>query len=208
VALGWPAADPVIGLVITVAILGVLRSAIRQVGARLMDAVDPSLVDQATAAVMSVHGVQEVRELRIRWIGHTLRAEVDANVDPGLTVTRAHDIAHHAETHLLDVRTSDHASHHQILRQDGPVRPPREKPTAWLRTYRHLEGTARRFGDGISGHLGANPGDVDLGPRSAIRRNPAIGSAPFYNPDRAKDHLFIQKGRARTRRVFDLLRSV
>ena len=36
---GW--ADPVVGLLITVAILGVLRSAVRQVGARLMDAVDP-----------------------------------------------------------------------------------------------------------------------------------------------------------------------
>jgi cation diffusion facilitator family transporter len=102
VALGWPAADPIIGLVITVAILGVLRSAIRQVGARLMDAVDPTLVDQATAAVMSVKGVKQVRELRIRWIGHTLRAEVDATVDPTLTVTQAHDIAHHAETHLLE----------------------------------------------------------------------------------------------------------
>jgi cation diffusion facilitator family transporter len=102
VALGWRAADPVIGLVITVAILGILRSAIRQVGARLMDAVDPALVDQATAAVTSVPGVQAVRELRIRWIGHTLRAEVDATVDPALTVTQAHDIAHHAEKHLLD----------------------------------------------------------------------------------------------------------
>ena len=102
VALGWRAADPVIGLVITVAILGVLRSAVRQVGARLMDAVDPALVDQATAAVTSVAGVKAVRELRIRWIGHTLRAEVDATVDPDLTVTQAHDIAHHAETHLLN----------------------------------------------------------------------------------------------------------
>ena len=46
VAVGWQRADPLIGLVITVAILGVLRSAARQVFARLMDAVDPSLVDQ------------------------------------------------------------------------------------------------------------------------------------------------------------------
>lgn len=101
VAIGWRAADPVIGLVITVAILGVLRSAVRQVGARLMDAVDPALVDQATAAVTSADGIRAVRELRIRWIGHSLRAEVDATVDPGLTVTQAHDIAHHAEAHLL-----------------------------------------------------------------------------------------------------------
>jgi cation diffusion facilitator family transporter len=102
VALGWRQADPVIGLVITVAILGVLRSAIRQVGARLLDAVDPDLVDRATAAVASVTGIGTVREIRVRWVGHTLRAEVDATVDPDLTVTQAHDIAHHAEAHLLD----------------------------------------------------------------------------------------------------------
>jgi cation diffusion facilitator family transporter len=102
VALRWRWADPVVGLVITVAILGVLRSAIHQIGARLMDAVDPVLVEQATAAVTGVPGVIEVRELRIRWIGHTLRAEVDAFVDADLTVTQAHEVAHHAERHLLD----------------------------------------------------------------------------------------------------------
>jgi len=101
VALGWSWADPVIGLAITVAILGVLRSAVRQVAARLMDAVDPVLVDQATTAVTSVPGIDEVRELRIRSIGHTLRAEVDATVAPTLTLTQAHDLAHHAEAHLL-----------------------------------------------------------------------------------------------------------
>ena len=101
VALGWQQADPIIGLVITVAILGVLRSAVSEVGARLMDAVDPDLVDQATAAVTSVEGISAVRDLRIRWIGHTLRAEVDVTVPSDLTVVQAHDLAHHAEAHLL-----------------------------------------------------------------------------------------------------------
>ena len=101
VALGWREADPIVGLMITIAILGVLRSAVRQVGARLMDAVDPGLVDQATAAVTSVEGISAVRDLRIRWIGHTLRAEVDVTVPSDLTVVEAHDLAHHAEAHLL-----------------------------------------------------------------------------------------------------------
>jgi cation diffusion facilitator family transporter len=101
IALGWKQADPLIGLVITVAILGILRSAVRQVGARLMDAVDPTLVDQASAAVISVDGISGVRELRIRWIGHTLRAEVDVTVDPDISLAQAHDLAHHAEAHLL-----------------------------------------------------------------------------------------------------------
>jgi cation diffusion facilitator family transporter len=101
VAIGWRLADPVVGLAITVAILGVLRTAIRQVGARLMDAVDPGLVEQATAVIADVDGVQQVRDLRIRWIGHTLRAEADVTVAADLTITQAHDITHHAEAHLL-----------------------------------------------------------------------------------------------------------
>ena len=56
-ALGWNWADPVVGLLITATILGILRSAVRQVGARLMDAVDPQLVDQAQASISSVPGV-------------------------------------------------------------------------------------------------------------------------------------------------------
>jgi len=113
VALGLPWADPVVGLLITVAILGVLRSAVKQVGARLMDAVDPIIVDQATTAISSVEGVRQIRELRIRWIGHTLRAEVDVTADPTLSITQAHDLAHHAEDHLLtDVRRLTAATVH------------------------------------------------------------------------------------------------
>lgn len=86
---------------ITAAILGVLRSAVRQVGARLLDAVDPVLVAQATAAATSVPGVTGVREMRVRWVGDTLRAEVDATVDPELTVGEVHEVARHVERHLL-----------------------------------------------------------------------------------------------------------
>ena len=101
VALGWQVADPIVGLVITLAILGVARSAARQVGSRLLDAVDPNLVDQATSVVAATPGVTGVAELRLRWVGHTLRAEVDAAVDPSLSVAEAHDVAHHVERHLL-----------------------------------------------------------------------------------------------------------
>jgi len=112
-AIGWDWADPVVGLTITVAILGVLRSAIRQVGARLMDAVDPDIVDRATAAIATLDGISEIRDLRIRWIGHTLRAEADVTVSPLLTVGEAHDVAHHAEAHLVaEVRRLNAATIH------------------------------------------------------------------------------------------------
>jgi cation diffusion facilitator family transporter len=101
VALGWSAADPVIGLLITVAILSALRDAAREVYRRLVDAVDPALVEQAEAALGEVGGVRGVGRVRLRWIGHSLRAEADIVVDPALTVVEAHALAVEAEHSLI-----------------------------------------------------------------------------------------------------------
>src|SRR5215213_5935443 len=101
VALGFPVADPLVGLLITVAILVVLRDAAREVYRRLMDAVDPDLVATAETAVSSTPGVADVGDLRLRWIGHALRAEVEIVVDPNLSLVEAHEVAHNAEHQLL-----------------------------------------------------------------------------------------------------------
>ncbi|MFE9097524.1 cation diffusion facilitator family transporter [Streptomyces sp. NPDC007264] len=100
-ALGWNAADPLVGLAITAAILLVLRDAAREVFRRVLDAVDPALVDRAERALREVPGVREVGELRLRWIGHRLRAEVAVVVDGEVSVRRAHDIAVDAEHALM-----------------------------------------------------------------------------------------------------------
>src|SRR5262249_56832062 len=75
VALGWDWADPVAGLLITVAILAVLRQAGREVWRRLMDAVDPSLTDPAEQTLRATPGVLGTGQVRLRWTGHQLRAE-------------------------------------------------------------------------------------------------------------------------------------
>lgn len=100
-ALGWQLADPIVGLAITAAIALVLRDAAREVFRRVMDAVDPALVDRAERALREVAGVREVGELRLRWIGHRLRAEVAVVVDGEATVRQAHAIAVDAEHALL-----------------------------------------------------------------------------------------------------------
>ncbi|WP_405609915.1 cation diffusion facilitator family transporter [Streptomyces sp. NBC_01508] len=100
-AIGWRLADPVVGLLITAAIVLVLRDAAREVFRRVMDAVDPALVDAAEAALLDVAGVRAVGELRLRWIGHRLRAEVAVVVDGELTVRQAHRVAVEAEHALL-----------------------------------------------------------------------------------------------------------
>ncbi|MFD4624863.1 cation diffusion facilitator family transporter [Streptomyces sp. NPDC058475] len=100
-ALGWQLADPLVGLAITAAIVLVLRDAAREVFRRVMDAVEPELVDRAERALREVTGVRDVGELRLRWIGHRLRAEVAVVVDGEVSVRQAHRIAVEAEHALL-----------------------------------------------------------------------------------------------------------
>ena len=101
VAVGWRWADPVVGLGITLAILFVLKDAAREVYRRLMDAVDPALVDKVTETLQETDGVAEVGAVHLRWIGHTLRAECEIVVPADLTVTAAHAIAVDAEHRLI-----------------------------------------------------------------------------------------------------------
>jgi cation diffusion facilitator family transporter len=90
--IGFPQADPIIGLLITVAILWVLKGAAGQVFARLMDAVDPDLTDAVERAAHQP-GVEEVSSVRIRWIGHRLEAEAHVVVDCDLSTISSHGIA-------------------------------------------------------------------------------------------------------------------
>ncbi|PKH37873.1 cation diffusion facilitator family transporter [Nocardioides alpinus] len=98
---GFPLADPLIGLLITVAILLVLRGASRDIYRRLMDAVDPALTEQATTTVRATDGVLDVEYLRLRWIGHRISAEAGVIVAADLDLHTAHDIAHDAQHRLL-----------------------------------------------------------------------------------------------------------
>lgn len=100
VALGFPLADPIVGPLITAAILAVLRTAARDVFRRLLDGVDPAMVDAAEQALAARPGVQAVRSVRMRWIGHRLHADAELDVDPALDLAQAHRIAHDAEHEL------------------------------------------------------------------------------------------------------------
>jgi cation diffusion facilitator family transporter len=101
VAAGFERADAIAGLAIAVLIVSVLREAAGAVLARLMDAVDPALTDQARGVLAGVDGVVDVGELRIRWIGHRLHAEAAITVDADLSLAAAHRITEDARHHLL-----------------------------------------------------------------------------------------------------------
>ncbi|HET8765997.1 MAG TPA: cation diffusion facilitator family transporter [Pedococcus sp.] len=101
VAIGWRWADPAVGLVITVAILLVLRTAAREVFRRLMDGVEPELTASAQAAVTGTDGVRALHRLRLRWVGHEVHADVSVEVDPSLSLAQAHEVARTVEHRLV-----------------------------------------------------------------------------------------------------------
>jgi len=98
---GYPIADAVVGLLITVAILFVLRDAGRRVFHRLMDAVEPELTDTAQRIVAATPGVEPGPDVRIRWVGHQLWADVQVIVDSERSFTDAHAIAEEARHRLM-----------------------------------------------------------------------------------------------------------
>jgi cation diffusion facilitator family transporter len=100
--LGYPLADPIIGLLIAAAILVIVWQSGKTVFTRLLDGVDPEVIDEIrSAATHHVEGVEEVTEVRARWLGHRLRAEVNVAVDPGLSVEERHAIAREVNHQLL-----------------------------------------------------------------------------------------------------------
>lgn len=101
--LGFPLADPVVGLLIAVVILRIAWTSGKAVLLRVLDAVDPAIVEEVKQVARETAGVEEVTEVRVRWIGHRLHAELNLAVDAALTIEQGHDIA-------LDVR-------HRLLHQ-------------------------------------------------------------------------------------------
>ena len=102
--LGFPLADPIVGIFITVLILRIVWASARTVFARMIDGVGPEVVDEIRHAALHIEGVEQVSEVRARWIGHRLHGEVNLAVAPALSVSEAHALgqaARHAILHHL-----------------------------------------------------------------------------------------------------------
>ena len=90
---GFERADPIVGLIISIAIFAVLRGAAKQVYYRLMDAVDPAIVESISHEAAHTPGVQAVESTKVRWLGHRLVADITIDVDPTATVDQGHQVA-------------------------------------------------------------------------------------------------------------------
>jgi cation diffusion facilitator family transporter len=87
--LGFPLADPIIGLLITIAILGIVWQSARSVLTRMLDGVDPAMVSEIRHAAEHVPGVAKILDVKARWLGHKLHADVAILVDGALSVSEA-----------------------------------------------------------------------------------------------------------------------
>jgi cation diffusion facilitator family transporter len=102
--LGFPIADPIVGFLITIAILFIVKDTIVAMWFRLMDAVDPALVDSLETAAQNVSGVEKVDNVRVRWLGHRLLAEMHITVNEDLPTRASHLIAEEVRHALFHVQ--------------------------------------------------------------------------------------------------------
>jgi len=101
VKLGFPKADPIAGIVITIVIVTVVYSTSRSVLQRLLDGVDPHIVPTIITVALAVPGVEKVTDVRARWVGHTLHVVMSIELDAELTLSKAHAIAEEVRHRLF-----------------------------------------------------------------------------------------------------------
>jgi len=89
---GFPLADPLVGLAITIAIFGIVWQSAKAVLTRMLDGVEPEVIEQIRHAADHVPGLR-LEEARARWIGHRLHADITVSVDCSLSVEEATGLA-------------------------------------------------------------------------------------------------------------------
>jgi cation diffusion facilitator family transporter len=99
--LGYPLADPIVGLVISAAIAVLVWQSARAIILRMLDGVDTEAVDAIAHAAAHIAGVEEVTDVRARWIGHRLHADVSVSVPGELSVAEGHAMAKEVRHQLL-----------------------------------------------------------------------------------------------------------
>ena len=99
--LGYPLADPLIGLLITLAIFVIVWQSARSVLTRMLDGIEPGVVAEIRHAAEHVPGVGQVVDAKARWVGHKLHADVTIAVNDNLSLGEAKGISSALERELF-----------------------------------------------------------------------------------------------------------
>ena len=99
---GFPLADPVVGLLITLAIFGIVWQSARAVLTRMLDGVEPGILDEIDHAASHVPGVIGVQAVQARWLGHKLHAEMAVTLNDTLSVAEAKTIIAKMKVELFE----------------------------------------------------------------------------------------------------------
>jgi cation diffusion facilitator family transporter len=96
VAVGWPWADGVAGLVVTGFILHVGWKVTRELVHHLMDGVDPQVIAAAEQATLALPDIGHAH-VRARWMGRSLLVEVEGFVPAGMSIAEGEAVGRRVE---------------------------------------------------------------------------------------------------------------
>ena len=127
--LGFGIADPLIGLLITGAIVYILGGTLKELFYRMMDAVDPTMIDEISGVAASVPGVLNVHDVRVRWVGRELVAVMHVDCDAQATLEEAHSLSmtveravrHTVPAARLEIHMDPGTGEHEHAVVGGPV---------------------------------------------------------------------------------------
>lgn len=102
VRLGYPLADPLVALLVSLAIVWTAWGVFRQASATLSDSIRIPAADVAAAA-MQIAGVLGVHNVRSRGPESEVYIDLHVQVDPTVTVASGHAVAETVERHIGEV---------------------------------------------------------------------------------------------------------
>ncbi|WFU13302.1 cation diffusion facilitator family transporter (plasmid) [Rhizobium sp. CB3090] len=186
--MGFPLADPIIGLLITIAIFGIVWQSARSVITRGLDGVEPGTAEEVRHAAEHVKGIDQVVDVKARWLGHKLHADVTIAVDPSKTVAEANALVtalrNEMTAHLPALATAtiqldsagvpaaaDHGHHHA----PAPFAVSSRLATGLLEIIDTPEGERMRLS--ISKHAHGLEAVVEIARESGVERLPLLPSS-------------------------------
>ena len=99
--LGFPLADPIMGLVITISILFIVWSSGKEIFTRMLDGIDPEVLHEVEHAAGHVEGIKKIGDIKARWVGHKLFVEMAIAVKSNASAKEGHDVAKEVRHQIL-----------------------------------------------------------------------------------------------------------